>query len=172
MVPNPLPQCPQLPCAFEFCLQALVVDEATDLVASVVVQQVMDLGSEHPDTLTSVNNLASVLHERGGREDVSASSERIQYEKALGEDHPKTISAINNLAIMLWRQDRLDEAATIMQKVIESRRRVLGEEHPSTLSAMSNLAITLKGEGKLDEAATIMGKSPRKQETDSRRGTS
>jgi tetratricopeptide (TPR) repeat protein len=145
LVPNPLPQRPQLPCAFEFCLQALVVDEVTDLVASVVVQQVMDLGSKHPDTPTSVNNLASVLQDQGKNEEAEKMYQQVVkgYEKTLGEDHPKTISAINNLAIMLRRRGRLDEAAAIMQKVLESRKRILGEEHPDTLLAMNNLANAL-----------------------------
>lgn len=54
---------------------------------------------------------------------------------------------MNDLAITLRDQGKLDEAVTIMEKVLESRKWILGEEHPDTLSTMSNLANAFGGQG-------------------------
>ncbi len=60
------------------------------------------LDEDHPDTLSSINNLASVLDAQG----LYASAEPLYVEclarrKAkLGEDHPDTLSTISNLAAL------------------------------------------------------------------------
>ncbi|CUS15720.1 unnamed protein product, partial [Tuber aestivum] len=58
------------------------------------------LGPDHPDTLTSVNNLATVLKTQG-KYDESEVMHRHALEgreKILGPDHPKTQLSANNLA--------------------------------------------------------------------------
>ena len=61
------------------------------------------LGDDHPDTLTSANNLAVDLRALGERrrareldEDTLARRRRV-----LGDDHPDTLASANNLAIDL-----------------------------------------------------------------------
>jgi hypothetical protein len=48
---------------------------------------------DHPDTLTSVNNLALVLRYLGKYKQAEAMNQRALtgYEKALGVDHPSTL---------------------------------------------------------------------------------
>ena len=59
------------------------------------------LGPEHPDTLTSMNNLAVAY--RDGREagpGPAAFEEMLKLRKAkLGPDHPDTLTSMNNLAM-------------------------------------------------------------------------
>jgi hypothetical protein len=71
--------------------------------------------------------------------------------RILGEEHPDTISAMNNLASTFGDLGRRDEAAKMLQEVLDKRRQILGEEHPDTITAMSNLAVTLGNLGRLDE---------------------
>ena len=61
------------------------------------------LGKEHPDTLVSVNNLASVLQYQGNYEEAEQMNRRALEgkEKALGKEHPSTLTSVNNLALVL-----------------------------------------------------------------------
>ncbi|KAH0563114.1 hypothetical protein GP486_002320 [Trichoglossum hirsutum] len=70
------------------------------------------LREEHPDTLSSINNLGSVLESQGKYEEAEAMYRRALegYEKVLGPEHPSTLSNINNLGSVL-RED-LSKVAT------------------------------------------------------------
>ena len=61
------------------------------------------LGKEHPNTLTSVSNLASVLRYQGKYEEVEEMNRRALEgkEKALGKEHPNTLTSVSNLALVL-----------------------------------------------------------------------
>ena len=61
------------------------------------------LGPEHPDTLMSMNNLATVLEHEGHY----AEAEKLDREtldikrRVLGPEHPDTLASMNNLANVL-----------------------------------------------------------------------
>jgi len=57
------------------------------------------LGKEHPDTLASVNNLASVLQDLRKYEEAEQIYRRALEgrEKVLGKEHSDTIASVNNL---------------------------------------------------------------------------
>ena len=61
------------------------------------------LGPEHPDTATSLNNLALLLQDQGDLAGARPLFERALAicEKALGPEHPDTATSLNNLAILL-----------------------------------------------------------------------
>jgi hypothetical protein len=109
------------------------------------------LGDEHPDTLTSMNNLAATLQAQGDltgarekQEDVLDITRRI-----LGDEHPDTLTSMNNLAATLRAQGDLTGAREKQEEVLDIRRRILGDEHPDTLTSMNNLAATLQAQGDL-----------------------
>lgn len=61
------------------------------------------LGAEHPDTLASMNTLATLLESQG---DYSGAGQLLRRaleisERVLGLDHQETLSSTNNLAIVL-----------------------------------------------------------------------
>jgi hypothetical protein len=58
------------------------------------------LGHEHPDTLTSMNNLATVLESQGKYEEAEAIHRQTleRTEKVLGHEHPDTLTSMGNLA--------------------------------------------------------------------------
>jgi tetratricopeptide (TPR) repeat protein len=58
------------------------------------------LGPEHPDTLTSRNNLANAYQAAGRLDEAIALHERTltDHERILGPDHPHTLTSRNNLA--------------------------------------------------------------------------
>ncbi|QTF94207.1 toll/interleukin-1 receptor domain-containing protein [Halomonas sp. BM-2019] len=99
----------------------------------------------HPDTLTSMNNLAVTLRDLG---DLAAA--RVLHElvlaacrRVLGEEHPHTLSSMNNLAGTLRAQGDLAAARALQEQVLAARRRVLGEEHTDTSITAWNLLMTL-----------------------------
>ena len=118
------------------------------------------LGEEHPDTLTSMNNLASTYRDQGKLEEAADLHQKVleARRRILGEEHPDTLTSMNNLALTYWDQGKLEEAADLQQKVLEALRRILGEEHPGTLMSVNNLALTYLDQGKLEEAADLQQK--------------
>ena len=107
------------------------------------------LGEEHPDTLSSMNNLAETLRalgDSGGARELHEQCLEVSR-RVLGEEHPDTLMSMNNLASTLWALGDSGGARELHEQCLEVRRRVLGEEHPDTLSSMNNLAETLRALG-------------------------
>jgi tetratricopeptide (TPR) repeat protein len=114
------------------------------------------LGKEHPQTLTSVNNLAESLRALGDAAVALPLFRRALdgSERVLGKEHPQTLASVDNLAICL---DALGDAAgalPLFRRALESRERVLGKEHPQTLTSMNNLADCLRALG--DAAGALL----------------
>ncbi len=70
------------------------------------------LGDEHPDTLTSMNNLAGVLRDQGALPEARHLHEQelTVQRRVLGDEHPDTLTSMNNLALVLQAQGALPEA--------------------------------------------------------------
>ncbi|KAF2471726.1 uncharacterized protein BDR25DRAFT_324880 [Lindgomyces ingoldianus] len=83
------------------------------------------LEDDHPDTLTSMANLASTY---------------LETFKKLGEDHPDTLTSMNNLAFTWKHQGRDAEAAALMRQCVQSRCRKLGVDHPAYIPSSTALA--------------------------------
>lgn len=112
------------------------------------------LGNDHPDTLFSINNAATLLTARGRYDEAEA-----YYAEALdggrrvwGDEHPDTLNIINNRAVLLQEQGRYAAAYPLLVGVLEGRRRVLGDDHPETLSSINNVGASLRLQGRPDEA--------------------
>ena len=62
------------------------------------------LGEEHPNTLTSMKNLASTYRKQGRwKEAVSLDVQVMEVRKrVLGEDHPSTLISMDDLAF-IWK---------------------------------------------------------------------
>jgi nucleoside phosphorylase/tetratricopeptide (TPR) repeat protein len=76
------------------------------------------LGSEHPSTLDSMNNLALVLDSQGKYEEAEAMHRQalMLKEKVLGREHPSTLDSMNNLAIVLDNQGKYDDAEAVIKR--------------------------------------------------------
>ncbi|KAK0619529.1 hypothetical protein B0T14DRAFT_479768 [Immersiella caudata] len=116
--------------------------------------QTQVLGPEHPDTLTSMANLASTFRNQGRwAEAESLEVQAMEIRKrVLGPEHPDTLTSMANLASTYMNQGRWTEAESLNVQVMEIRKRVLGPEHPHTLTSMANLASTYWNQGRWTEA--------------------
>ena len=120
-----------------------------------VVEEI--LGADHPDTLTSRNNLAGAYYSAGRLgeaiplfEGVLADSVRV-----LGEGHPHTLASRGNLANAYQDAGRLGEAVPLFEEVLAHQLRVLGADYPSTLASRNNLASAYYAAGRLGEAVPL-----------------
>ena len=73
------------------------------------------LGSDHPDTLTTRNNLAIAYQGAGRTDEAIALHEQnlADHERVLGPDHPETLITRNNLAIAYRAAGRTEEARSL-----------------------------------------------------------
>ena len=115
------------------------------------------LGAEHPDTLSSLNNLALLYAEQGKYELAEPLYQRAlaSYERVLGAEHPNTLSSLNNLAGLYHNQGKYELAEPLYQRALATRERVLGAEHPDTLSSLNNLASLYWNQGKYELAEPL-----------------
>ena len=122
-----------------------------------VTQAYDTLGADHPETLTSRNNLANAYQDAGKLEEAITLYEQNlkDFEDLLGPDHPETLTSRNNLANAYQDAGRLNEAITLDQQTLEDRTHILGPNHPDTLLSRNNLASTYREAGRLNEAIAL-----------------
>ena len=70
------------------------------------------LGEEHPDTLTTIGNLAATYRDQGQWKEAEALEEVVmeKTKHALGEEHSDTLTSMANLASTYWNQGQWKEA--------------------------------------------------------------
>ncbi|MGB6296904.1 MAG: tetratricopeptide repeat protein [Rivularia sp. (in: cyanobacteria)] len=115
------------------------------------------LGENHPDTASSLNNLASLYKSQGKYEQAEPLYiQALELRKQLlGENHPHTASSLNNLASLYDSQGKYEEAEPLYIQALELRKQLLGENHPHTATSLNNLALLYKSQGKYEEAEPL-----------------
>ena len=79
---------------------------------------------EHPDTLTSMANLASTYWNQGRWKEAEELDVQVMEtrKRMLGAEHPDTLTSMANLASTYWNQGRWKEAEELYVQVMETRR--------------------------------------------------
>jgi serine/threonine protein kinase/tetratricopeptide (TPR) repeat protein len=100
------------------------------------------LGPDHPDTLTSMHNLARSYHALGRYAEALQLKEitLTRRQARLGPDHPDTLKAMNALAAGYTVLGRHTEALPLYEKTLALRQAKRGPDHTETLHSMHNLA--------------------------------
>lgn len=116
-------------------------DAEKHLVAALEINE-RTLGSEHPETLTAKNNLATLRSDQGCLGEAARLGEETlaARRKILGQEHVHTALSLNNVGDLYRELGRLPEAEKLLEEALELRRRLLGHQHPDTLVTMNNLA--------------------------------
>ncbi|KAF8463686.1 hypothetical protein BDZ91DRAFT_796228 [Kalaharituber pfeilii] len=121
------------------------------------------LGTDHPDTLGVVHNMAVVLGKQGQYNKALELYERVLAgrEKALGADHPNTfavasigwerktigsrppstLSTVHGMAIIFKLQRRYNKAQEWYERALDGTEKVLGAGYPETLLIIGNMVI-------------------------------
>ncbi|OCL02580.1 TPR-like protein, partial [Glonium stellatum] len=112
------------------------------------------LGMEHPDTLTSLCNLALTLNQQCKYADAEKMGRQALYgrEELLGKENPDTLISLTNLAWTLSQQAKYIEAEEMSRLAVDRCVKVLGGDHINTLRAISNRAVLLAYRGEYGAA--------------------
>jgi tetratricopeptide (TPR) repeat protein len=99
------------------------------------------LGKGHPDTLTSVSNLALVLSDQGKYEAAEEANRRALEgrEKVLGKEHPNTLISVWCSADLAERLGRKADAVLLYERAVAGLSTSLGARHPHTLQCQRSL---------------------------------
>jgi len=101
------------------------------------------LGEEHPDTATSLNNLASVYDWMGRY----VEAERLYRQalktrkQVLGKEHQDTADTFNNLGLLYWHMGKYGKAEPLLREALDIRKEILGEQHRQTAESLNNLGL-------------------------------
>ncbi|MBH5335411.1 tetratricopeptide repeat protein [Streptomyces pactum] len=130
---------------------------AIDHLQRALAWNVRAQGEDHPDTLTSRNNLARAYGAVGdlGRAVPLFEQTLADRVRVLGEDHPSTLTSRNNLAYGYGAVGDLGRAVPLFEQTLADRVRVLGEDHPDTLTSRNNLAHAYESVGDLERAVPL-----------------
>ena len=104
--------------------------------------QVQKLGAGHPDTLTTLNNLADAYRAAGKGAEAIAVFEQVHdiCVKHLGTDHPRTLTALKNLADAYLADGQTPKAIALYEQVWDKEMKQLGLGHPRTLVTLNKLS--------------------------------
>ena len=137
------------------------LDDLPNKIASVVkdcdYSQERVLGPDHPDTLTTRNNLAGAYDSAGRFGEAIELFEQVLDDRVrvLGSDHPDTLTTRNNLAVAYHSAGHFGEAIELYERVLAEQERVLGPDHPDTLITRNNLAGAYRSVGRFGEAIEL-----------------
>ncbi|KAF8451347.1 Tetratricopeptide repeat-domain-containing protein [Kalaharituber pfeilii] len=105
-------------------------DKALEYFQRALVGREKALGTEHPDTLTTVHNIGRVFKDMGQHDKALEYYQRALYDKALeyyqralvgrqkvlGLDHPDTLVTINYMATLLDEIRHSDQAQKLRER--------------------------------------------------------
>jgi CHAT domain-containing protein/Tfp pilus assembly protein PilF len=114
-------------------------------------------GPEHPDTLSSVHNLAALYQVQGRNSEAEQLWRRALAgrQKVLGPEHHDTLLSVGALGYLYLGQGRYNEAEPLLRRALAGRQKALGLEHPTTLVSLLNLGGLYERMGRYDEAESL-----------------
>jgi len=100
------------------------------------------LGEEQDDTVSTMNNLATLYMSEGKYADAEPLLTNVVEirRRVRGEDEPRTLISMNNLALLYRNQGDYSQAESLFAKVLKARRRLVGQNNPDMLKTMDALA--------------------------------
>ncbi|MCG8405187.1 MAG: tetratricopeptide repeat protein [Phycisphaerales bacterium] len=117
----------------------------------------LQLGLDHPSTLTSLAYLATNLanQKKVSQAELLACKAMDVSRRVLGSVHTGTLAQTSLLADLIQLQGRPAGAEILLRQSLDSCRQELGDQHRNTLLSVSNLAGQLYDQGKLFEAEPL-----------------
>jgi tetratricopeptide (TPR) repeat protein/transcriptional regulator with XRE-family HTH domain len=115
------------------------------------------LGPEHPETATSLNDLAQLYQARGQYDLAEPLYQRalLIREKVLGLEHPETAATLNDQAQLYQVLGNFAQVEPLYQRALAIRIKVLGPEHPTTATSLHALAELYRGQSKFTQAEPL-----------------
>ncbi len=132
-------------------------DEAEQSYKNALKISKEQLGDRHPDTASSLNNLALLYRSRGQY----AAAEPLYVEALeickteLGDRHPATATSLNNLALLYESQGQYAAAEPLYVEALEICKTELGDRHSVTATSLNNLAGLYRSQGRYAAAEPL-----------------
>lgn len=104
------------------------------------------LGADHVDTTRTIDQLATILLERGEYTEAE-SLMRLSLDirrRALPAGHPDIAGAMEDLGHLFLNKGELAEALAVVGPALEMQRAALGHEHPGVADVLATLALIAK----------------------------
>jgi eukaryotic-like serine/threonine-protein kinase len=100
-----------------------------------------ELGPEHPEVLTTLNQLGNLYKQEGRFADARKALEQVLAirERVAGKDHPDVAAALNNLGNVDRIEGKLDDAKKLYERALAIRIAALGPDHPEVGDSLNNL---------------------------------
>jgi tetratricopeptide (TPR) repeat protein len=144
--------------AARFYQSQCIFTEAESLYVRSLAIYEKQLGTEHPTTASSLNNIAILYYLMGrfeGAELLYVKALAI-YEKHLGAEHPDTATGLNNIAELYRAIGRYEEAEPLYARSLAIREKQLGMEHPDTANSLNNIAVLYCAMERYEEAKVFL----------------
>ena len=129
-------------------------EKSKELLEDVYFSKVKKLGIDHPVTLHSMTNVASINRMLGDFETANDFAKR-NYDLTLakfGESNRFTLNRGVALARILLAEKKFDQAVEILIPSVENMKEFLGEDDATTMKTTDLLASAFEKNGQLDEA--------------------
>jgi tetratricopeptide (TPR) repeat protein len=99
------------------------------------------LGLQHPDVVTTLNNLVGLYRQMGDYEKALPLYQRALEirEKVLGPQHPDVATTLNNLAGLYYHTASYEEALPLLERSLKILERKLGSSHPNFKTTEQNI---------------------------------
>ena len=112
------------------------------------------LGEKHPDTLTSLSNLANSYSDLGNYSKALEMRNAVYNarKEILGDNHPDTLTSLSNLAISYFNLGDHNKALEMRNTIYNAFKEIQGENDLETLFALNNLANSYSDLGNYSKA--------------------
>ena len=129
------------------------LDDAEEALRRAVALSDRDARSDGPP----LNNLATVLWNRGNREEAAVCWQRAlaSIEADLGSEHPSTVIMLNNLAVYAFSAGRYAEAATLAARALRTIEKSPQMDERKLPPMLENYAVILKKLNRKKEARQL-----------------
>jgi tetratricopeptide (TPR) repeat protein len=149
----------------ERALAAFVVDGSDRIVAAPELELVTQrglqlyeeelrasretLGDRHPDTLTSIDSMATLLKGMGKPQEARLllEEELRARRETLGDHHVDTLLSISNMGQLLQAMGQLEAARSLYEEALQASREVQGDHHPDTLTLLDSMGLLYEASG-------------------------
>jgi tetratricopeptide (TPR) repeat protein len=131
--------------------------QAEPLLQQALTIREQRLGTEHPETATNLDHLASLYYLEGKYEKAEPFYQRTLAirEQQLGTEHPETATTLNELAWLYIDQGKYAQAEPLFQRALLIREQKLGSEHPETATTLNDMAVLYKAQSRYAQAEPL-----------------
>ena len=135
--------------------------ESKEIYEEVMRWQIENLGEEHPDVATILNNIGNVYNILGEYDKALEYHNKSleMSKKILGEEHPDVAASLNNIGNVYYNLREYNKALEYYEKSLEIRKKILGEEHPDVALSLNNIGLVYYSLGEYAKALDYYEKS-------------